>query len=364
MTTTDMTTRAVLFHRIGGPEVLTVEEVPLPAPGPGEVLVRVEAIGLNRAEALFRSGTYYYPATLPGSRLGYEAAGVVEAVGTGVTAYAPGDAVMAAANFDFGVHGVYAERVVLPEEYVVARPEGVDAVTAAAVWLTYFTAYGGMVLTGGLGPGDHVVITGASSGVGTAAIQTALRVGAVPIATTRGEGKRKRLLELGAAHVITTDTEDLVEEVRRITGGAGVDLAFDAIGGPGFARLGDALRPGGTAVLYGWLDPRPVALSANWPQTVHTYANGALARTGEGRRRAAGFIGSGLRDGSLTPVIAEVFDGLERITDAHRLMESNAHLGKIVVRVGRWDEGGQRRGSPSGLPSRSSGGSSRSGVDW
>ncbi|MGW6966535.1 zinc-binding dehydrogenase [Streptomyces zaomyceticus] len=101
---------------------------------------------------------------------------------------------------------------------------------------------------------------------------------------------------------------------------------------------------------------------ANWPQTVHTYANGALARTGEGRRRAAGFIGSGLRDGSLTPVIAEVFDGLERITDAHRLMESDAHLGKIVVRVGRWDEGfsggaapaGCRRGAPGGADGRGS----------
>ncbi|MFI6420468.1 zinc-dependent alcohol dehydrogenase family protein [Streptomyces sp. NPDC050842] len=335
-TTTGRTTKAVLFHETGGPEVLTVEEVALPAPGPGEVLVRVEAIGLNRAEALFREGTYYYRATLPGSRLGYEAAGVVEAVGAGVTAYAPGDPVMAAANFDFGVHGVYAERVVLPEEYVVARPEGVDAVTGAAVWLTYFTAYGGMVLTGGLRPGDHAVITGASSGVGTAAIQTALRIGAVPIATTRGEGKRKRLLELGAAHVIVTENKDadaLVEEVRRITGGAGADLVFDAIGGPGFARLGDALRPGGTAVLYGFLDPRPVELSMNWPITTHGYANGALARTEEGRRRAAGFIGSGLRDGSLAPVIAETFEGLERITDAHRLMESNTHTGKIVVRV-------------------------------
>ncbi|WP_055602636.1 zinc-dependent alcohol dehydrogenase family protein [Streptomyces aureus] len=333
-TTTGTTTKAVLFHELGGPEVLTVEEVALPAPGPGEVLVRVEAIGLNRAEALFREGTYYYRATLPGSRLGYEAAGVVEAVGAGVTAHAPGDPVMAAANFDFGTYGVYAERVVLPAEYLVARPEGVDAVTAAAVWLTYFTAYGGMVLTGGLRPGDHVVITGASSGVGTAAIQTALRIGAVPIATTRGEGKRRRLLELGAAHVIVTDTEDVVEEVRRITGGAGADLVFDAIGGPGFARLGDALRPGGTAVLYGFLDPRPVELSMNWPLTTHGYNNGVLAGTEKGRRRAAGFIGSGLRNGSLAPVIAATFDGLERITDAHRLMESNAHLGKIVVRVG------------------------------
>ncbi|KQX53560.1 MULTISPECIES: zinc-dependent alcohol dehydrogenase family protein [unclassified Streptomyces] len=333
-TTTGGTTRAVLFHELGGPEVLTVEEVPLPDPGPGEVLVRVEAIGLNRAEALFRAGTYYYRPTLPGSRLGYEAAGTVEAVGAGVTAYAPGDPVMAAANFDFGAHGVYAERVVLPEEYLVARPEGVDAVTAAAVWLTYFTAYGGMVLTGGLGAGDHVVITGASSGVGTAAVQIALRAGAVPIAVTRGEGKRKVLRDLGAPHVVVTDSEDLTGEVRRITGGAGADLVFDPVGGPGFARLGDALRPGGTAVLYGWLDPRPVALSANWPQTVHTYANGALARTAEGRRRAAGYIGSGLRDGSLAPVIAETFEGLERIADAHRLMESNTHVGKIVVRVG------------------------------
>ncbi|MFG2645393.1 zinc-dependent alcohol dehydrogenase family protein [Streptomyces sp. NPDC048370] len=326
-------TRAVLFHELGGPEVLRVEEVPLPAPGPGEVLLRVEAIGLNRAEALFRAGTYYYRPTLPGSRLGYEAAGVVEAVGAGVTAYAVGDPVMAAANFDFGVHGVHAERVVLPEEYLVPRPEGVDAVTAAASWLTYSTAYGGMVEAGGLRPGDPVVITGASSGVGTAAIQVALRTGAVPIATTRGEGKRQRLLDLGAARVITTGSEDVVKEVRRFTGGRGARVVFDAIGGPGFAELGNALEPDGTAVLYGWLDHRPATLSMNWPLTVRGYANGAVVRTEEGRRRMAGFIGSGLRDGSLAPVIAETFEGLERITDAHRLMESNTHTGKIVVRV-------------------------------
>ncbi|MFF9911183.1 zinc-dependent alcohol dehydrogenase family protein [Streptomyces sp. NPDC013457] len=327
------TTRAVLFHALGGPEVLTVEEVPLPAPGPGEVLLRVEAIGLNRAEALFRAGTYYYPATLPGSRLGYEAAGVVEAVGPDVTAYAPGDPVMAAANFDFGVHGVHAERVVLSQEYVVPRPAGVDAVTAAAAWLTYSTAYGGMVEAGGLRPGDPVVITGASSGVGTAAIQVARRIGAVPIATTRGGGKRQGLLGLGAARVITTESEDVVKEVRRFTGGRGARLVFDAIGGPGFAELGNALEPGGTAVLYGWLDPAPATVSRNWPLTVVGYNNHTLSGTADGRSRVAGFIGSGLRDGSLAPVIAETFEGLDRITDAHRLMESNAHTGKIVVRV-------------------------------
>ncbi|MFD5329468.1 zinc-dependent alcohol dehydrogenase family protein, partial [Streptomyces sp. NPDC127092] len=305
----DMTTKAVLFHELGGPEVLQVEEVALPAPGPGEVRVRVDALGLNRAEALFRSGTYYYQATLPGSRLGYEAAGVVEEVGEGVTAFAPGDAVMAAANFDFGVHGVYAERVLLPQEYLVARPEGVDAVTAAAAWLTYSTAYGGMVEAGGLRPGGHVVITGASSGVGTAAIQTALRIGATPIAATREESKRERLLGLGAPHVVVTDEEDLVDEVRRITGGRGADVVFDAIGGPGFARLGGTLRPEGTAVLYGWLDQRPAEVPMQWPLTVRGYANGAVVRTAEGRARMAGFIGSGLSDGSLAPVVAETFEG-------------------------------------------------------
>jgi NADPH:quinone reductase-like Zn-dependent oxidoreductase len=106
------------------------------------------------------------------------------------------------------------------------------------------------------------------------------------------------------------------------------------VGGPGFAELGDALETGGTAVLYGWrLDHRPAAVPMNWPLTVRGYANGDVVRTAEGRRRMAGFIGSGPRDGSPAPVIAETFEGLERITDTHRLMESNAHTGKIVVRV-------------------------------
>ncbi|MFG2117259.1 zinc-dependent alcohol dehydrogenase family protein [Streptomyces sp. NPDC048718] len=327
------TTRAVVFHKLGGPEVLTVEEIALPAPGPGEVRVRVEAIGLNRAEALFRSGDYFYQPALPGSRLGYEAAGVVEETGEGVTAFAPGDPVMAAANFDFGVHGVYAEHVVLSEEHLVPRPTGVDAVAGAAAWLAYSTAYGGMVEAGGLRPGAHVVITGASSGVGTAAIQVALRVGAVPIAATRGAAKRERLRALGAPHVVATDEQDLVDEVRRITGGVGADVVFDAIGGPGFARLGGALRPEGTAVLYGWLDLRPAEVPMQWPLTVRGYANGAVVRSPEGRARMAAFIGSGLRDGSLSPVVAEVFEGLESMPDAHRLMESNTHVGKIVVRV-------------------------------
>ncbi|WP_329123132.1 zinc-dependent alcohol dehydrogenase family protein [Streptomyces sp. NBC_01465] len=330
MTTT--TARTVLFDEIGGPEVLKIEDLGLPAPGPGQVLIRNRALGLNRAEALFRAGTYYYQPTLPASRNGYEAAGTVEAVGEGVTAFAPGDPVMTAGNFELSAHGVHAELVLLPESAVVARPPEVDPVTAAAVWVTYSTAYGALIRTAGMQSGDRVLITGASSGVGTAALQVVRRAGAIPIATTRTAAKRQRLLDLGAAHVIVTDEQpDLVKEVGRLTGSAGADIVLDAIGGPAFATLGDATAPGGTLVLYGWLSGAPVALSGNWPLTVHGYANPAVVRTEEGRRRAAAYITSGLADGTLNPVIAETFDGLDRMADAHRLMESNTHTGKIVV---------------------------------
>ncbi|WP_327317985.1 zinc-dependent alcohol dehydrogenase family protein [Streptomyces sp. NBC_01235] len=334
MTTSSATSaRAVLFHELGGPDVLTVEEVELPAPGPGEVLVRVEALALNRAEALFRSGGYYYQPTLPGSRNGYEAAGHVEAVGEGVTAFAPGDPVLSAGNFELGAHGVYGDRVLLPETSLVPRPAGTDPVTAAAVWLTYTTAYGALVERAGMSPGDRVLITGGSSGVGTAAIQVARRAGAVPIVTTRTEAKRQRLYDLGAEHVVVSDDEDVVKETRRLTGGQGVDIVLDAIGGAGFAALGEAVVQDGTLVSYGWLDQQPILLPRRWPLTVHGYANFVVTGIPDGRRRAAHYIGSGLADGTLRPVVAEVFDGLDRIRDAHRLMESNTHTGKIVVRV-------------------------------
>jgi NADPH:quinone reductase-like Zn-dependent oxidoreductase len=327
------TARAVLFHEIGGPDVLTVEEIELPAPGPGEVLVRVEALALNRAESLFRSGGYFYQPTLPASRNGYEAAGAVAAVGAGVTAFAPGDLVLAAANHELSAHGVYGDLILLPETALVPRPTGVDAVTAAAVFLTYSTAYGALVERAGMKAGDHVLITGASSGVGTAAIQVARRAGAVPVVTTRTQAKRRRLLELGAEHVIVTDDEDVIKETKRLTGGRGAEIVLDAIGGAEFAALGDAAVEDGTLICYGWLNQQPVLLPMQWPLTVLGYNNFALTGHAEGRRRVAHYIGSGLGDGTLKPVVAEVFDGLDRIGDAHRLMDSNAHTGKIVVRV-------------------------------
>jgi NADPH:quinone reductase-like Zn-dependent oxidoreductase len=120
---------------------------------------------------------------------------------------------------------------------------------------------------------------------------------------------------------------------RRLTGGRGADVILDAVGGPGFRPLGEAVAPGATMVLYGRLDPDPAHMPVNWRITVHGYAGPEVGRTLERRREAAHYIDSGLADGSLRPVIAEVFDGLDAIGDAHRPMESNRHTGKVVLRV-------------------------------
>ncbi|MFF4027931.1 zinc-dependent alcohol dehydrogenase family protein [Nocardia elegans] len=333
MTTDAITARTVVFHELGDPEVLTIENLDLPAPGPKEVLIRIEALGLNRAEALFRAGTYYYLPTLPGSRLGYESSGVIEAVGDAVTEYAVGDKVSTGPNIEMSSAGVYAERVVLPVKSVVPRPEGLDAVTGAATWLTYSTAYGGLIETGGLRPGDHVLITAASSGVGIAALQTAARIGAIPIAVTRTGEKSRYLLDNGAAHVIASAETDVVAETRRITDGVGAQVIFDAVGGPGLAELSTTAAHNGTVVVYGWLDQRPMAMPMNWPLRILGYANMELSDTADGRHRINHWIASGIRDGVFRPHVGAVFDGLDSIRDAHRLMESSTHTGKIVVKL-------------------------------
>ncbi|GAA4603781.1 NADPH:quinone reductase-like Zn-dependent oxidoreductase [Actinoplanes octamycinicus] len=325
--------RVVRFDELGGPEVLKIDELPVTAPGLGEVAIRVEAVALNRAEALFRSGGYYYQPALPGSRLGYEAAGVVTATGPGVTAFAAGDPVLAGPGIEMSAQGVHADRIVLPATSVLRRPGGLDAVRGAAAWVAYSTAYGGLLETGGLRPGDHVLITAASSGVGLAALQVAARTGAIPIAVTRSAAKAGVLRANGAAEVIVDGAEDVPETARELTGGTGVALIFDPVGGPGLAALGAAAAENGTVVVYGWLGGAGMTLPLNWPLTVRGYANPQLSATPDGRRRMWHHLDAGVRDGSLRPVVAEVFDGLDRIGDAHRLMETNTHAGKIVVTV-------------------------------
>ncbi|QCX74409.1 Quinone oxidoreductase 1 [Streptomyces sp. YIM 121038] len=326
--------RTVRFHEYGGADVLRIEDVAVGAPGAGEVLIRVDAIGLNRAEVLFRGGHYIETAREFPARLGAEAAGVVEAVGAGVTGFRTGDAVSVVPAFSMND---YAERALVPAAALLHRPEGLDAVAGAAVWMPYLTAYGALVEVGGMRAGDTVVLTAASSSVGLAAIRTARRVGAVPIATTRTGAKKEALLKAGAAAVVVTEEEDVVERVRALTGGRGAEFVFDAVAGPGVVDLAKAVAPGGTLFLYGALSgevtPYP-GFDLGMPAlNIRTYTLHEVTTVPERLRRAEAFVASGLATGAFEPVVDRTFP-LEEIADAHRYMEAGRQVGKIVVTVG------------------------------
>jgi NADPH:quinone reductase-like Zn-dependent oxidoreductase len=328
--------RTVRFHEIGGPEVLRLEDLEPGEPGPGEVRIRVDAIGLNRAEALFRSGRYIERVKHLPSGLGNEAAGVVEAVGPGVAGFEEGRAVSVVPSFSHNDYGVYAQRAVVPASALLPRPEGVDAVTGSAVWMPYLTAYGAMVEVAGMRAGDVAVVTAASSSVGLAAIRTANRVGATPVAVTRTRGKRQRLLEEGAAEVIVSDEEDVPGRLRELTGGRGAEFVFDAVAGPGVTDLARAVAADGTVILWGAQSGQPTpypGFDLGMPAlNLRTYT--MLEITGDPRRmrRATAFITSGLRTGSLRPVVDRLFP-LEEIVRAHQHLDSHTQFGKIVVTV-------------------------------
>src|ERR1700753_1545162 len=223
--------RAVVFDEFGGPYVLHVVEEPAGEPAAGEIRVKIEAFAVNPLDQMMRSGASPAPVPLPHARLGVEGTGVVDALGPGVTGLEAGDPVILAAIPDASVRGSYAEYTTVPASRVVARPAGLGSTEAAAVWVAYSTAYGALVEKAEMRPGDHVLITAASGGVGRAAMQIANQIGAVPIAVTRHTAKQDDLLAAGAAAVIATDQADIAEAVHRHTGGNGADTVLDLVMG-------------------------------------------------------------------------------------------------------------------------------------
>jgi NADPH:quinone reductase len=327
--------KVVRFHEIGGPEVLKIEDIDVPPPGKGEIQISIKALGLNRAESMFRNGQYLEDPKLP-ARLGYEAAGTVSAIGPDVQGFKVGDAVSTIPAFSLNAYGLYGELANAPAHAVTHHPASLSWVEAAAIWMQYLTAYGALIDIAGLKSGDTVLIPAASSSVGLAAIQIAKSVGAVPVALTRGSSKRADLEKAGAAHVIVTEEQDLVEEVMKITGGKGARIVFDSVGGPTFAKLVEATARLGTLFLYGALSTEPTPLPlfgilGRW-LTIRGYV--LMEITGDPDRLGRGkeFVNSGLADGRLKPIIARTFP-LDRIVEAHRYLESNQQFGKVVVTV-------------------------------
>jgi NADPH:quinone reductase-like Zn-dependent oxidoreductase len=327
--------RVVRFHQLGGPEVLSIEEVAVPAPGPGEVRIRVKALGLNRAEAMLRTGNYIETATFP-SGLGFEAAGIVDAVGEGVADLKAGDAVSVVPPLSQLRWPAYGELATFPAAHVVKHPPALGFEAAAAVWMQYVTAYGALIDIARLQPKDFVVVTAASSSVGLAAIQIARMVGATPIAVTRTSEKKQALLEAGATHVIASAEEDLLARLEAIAGTGGVRVVFDPIGGPAFVPLTAAMARGGILIEYGALSPEPTPFPLFAVLGKSLTLRGYLVHeiTGDPIRLQAAktFVLGGLESGVLKPIIAKVFP-FEEIVAAHRYLESNQQFGKIVVTI-------------------------------
>jgi len=327
--------KIVRFHETGGPEVLQLEELPPSEPGQGEVRLKVEAIGLNRAEIMFRKGQYLETPQLP-SRIGYEAAGLIDAVGPDITEFRIGDRVSTIPSFPMGQYGVYGESAIVPAYAAAKYPDTLSAAEGAAIWMQYMTAFGALIEYGKLQKSDAVLITAASSSVGLAAIQIVKAAGGMAIATTRGRDKQAFLLEAGANHVIVTNEEDLVERGMTLTSNHGVRMVFDPVAGPLLEQLAAVTAQGGIIFEYGALAPHPTpyplfpALAKGL--TIRGYTLFEIVQNPEMLKRGKEYIYSGLESGALKPIIDRTFP-LSDIVEAHRYMASNQQKGKIVVTV-------------------------------
>ncbi|MFC6490580.1 NAD(P)H-quinone oxidoreductase [Nitratireductor sp. GCM10026969] len=324
--------KAVIAREAGGPEVLSVVERPWPAPGEGEVLVRVHAAGVNRPDVMQREGAYPPP---PGASdiLGLEIAGKVEDCGPGVTRFAVGDAVMGLV-----AGGAYAEWAVVHETNALKVPEGMSFIEAAAFPETYFTVWSNVFERARLAAGETILIHGGASGIGTTAIQLAVARGARVIVTAGSPEKCAACLKLGAAVAIDYKREDFVEAARRATDGRGPDVILDMVGGDYIQRNLDAVAVDGRIAQIAFqhgpradlnLTPllmKRITLTGSTLRARPVEMKAALARALE--REVLPL----LAQGRARPVIDTTFP-LAAVADAHRRIDSGAHVGKIVLDV-------------------------------
>jgi putative PIG3 family NAD(P)H quinone oxidoreductase len=320
---------AITIPKPGGPEALVWAAVPDPEPGPGEVVIEVRASAVNRADLLQRQGQYPPPPGAP-AYPGLECAGVVAALGPGVTGWAVGDEVCALL-----AGGGYAERVAVPAGQLLPVPAGVDLADAAALPEVACTVWSNVVQLAGLTEGETLLVHGGGSGIGTFAIQLGVALGATVVVTARAE-KHERLRELGAAHAIDYREQDFVEEVRRVTDGRGADVILDIMGAAYLPRNVAALATGGRLVVIGMQGGRKGELDLGMllakRASVHATAlrSRPLAEKAEIVRGVREQVWPLVESGKIRPVVharAKMADA----ADAHRLVETSDHLGKVLL---------------------------------
>lgn len=326
------TMQAVHFDAPGGPDVLRLQTLPVPQPGPGEVLVKVAFAGVNRPDVIQRQGFYPPP---PGASplLGLEVSGTIAKLGEGVTSWLPGQRVCALTP-----GGGYAEYCLVPADHCLPVPEGLPLESAAALPETLFTVWHNVFERGWARDGETLLVHGGTSGIGTMAVMLGKLFGLTVIVTCGGADKCAQALEIGADHAIDYKAQDFVEEVARITGGKGVELVLDMVAGDYVARNLKCLGEDGrhvTIAVQGGLQAtinmaevmrRRLTLTGS---TLRPRSNQFKALLAQEIRQNAWPL---VEEGELRPVMDQVFP-LAEAAAAHARMEAGAHIGKIVLAV-------------------------------
>ena len=332
MTALPQTMTAIGFDSPGGPEVLKPQQRPVPQPGPGQILVHVAVAGINRPDVLQRMGGYAPP---PGASdiPGLEIAGRIVVLGEGVSRYEVGDQVCALV-----AGGGYAEYAVVHEDNALPIPSGLSLEEAGALPETYFTVWTNVFQRGGLKKGESFMVYGGTSGIGTTAIQLAKAFGATVLATAGSDDKCAACRELGADHAINYRTEDFVAAAKAATGGRGVNLILDMVGGDYINRNYDAAAESGRIVQIAFLNGPKAEVNFSrlmlkrLTHTGSTLRPRTIAEKAAIARELEEKVWPLLTEGRCKPVIHARFP-LAQAAEAHRLMESNAHIGKIVLTV-------------------------------
>jgi NADPH:quinone reductase len=327
--------KAVVITKFGGPEVLSFEEAPTPQPGPGQVLVRVRATALNRADLLQRQGKYPAPKGVVQNIPGLEFAGEVAALGAGATYWEKGDRI-----FGLTPGGAHAEYVVVEEGRLAAIPSGMDWVTAAAIPEVFITAYDAMISQANMRPGEKVLIHAVGSGVGIAAVQIARAFGGVPYGTSRTPDKIERAKQFGleAGCVVDDKLSRLEEFTQKATNGEGFCVVLDLAGGPYVAASIKALAQKGRIMLIATMAGNDITLQLGQVLGKRARLIGTILRArpleeiAEVMRAFGEHVIPLFAAGKLRPVIDKVFT-ISNIQDAHRHQESNQSFGKIVLTI-------------------------------
>lgn len=325
--------RAAVYTGTGGPEVISIQDVPRPAPGAEQALIRVLASGLNRADLQQRLGRYPAPPGAPADIPGLEFTGIVEEVGPGAALVRPGQRV-----FGLTGGGGQAEFVTSHERLLVSVPESLDTIAAAAVPEAFITAHDALFTQAALASGERVLIHAGASSVGIAAVQMARAAGCTVFATTRTPAKIERIEALGADVVIDTSRDDFAQAVMRETGGEGVHVLIDFIGSTYLAQNLNALALKGRMVEVGTLSgaAAEIDLGVVLRKRLHLIGTALRSRPLEEKiattrlfaERALPQIARGL----IRPIVDRVFP-LDQLADAHRYMASNQSFGKIVIKI-------------------------------